>query len=116
MIYKIGNLADMKALPEMNQGIFEVIHSYASVLTKVYGANRNIDLDDGGYILYVERYSKGTELKKYFDYTQHTIEYFDILEDGYVSVTYLLNNEFAVTLVMAIDDLPKEIKKELELC
>lgn len=116
MIYKIGNLADMKALPEMNQGIFAVIHSYASILTKVYGADRNIDLDDGGYILYIERYSKETELKEYFDYTQHTIEYFDILDDNYVSVTYLLNNEFAVTIVIATDDLPKEIEKELELC
>ena len=116
MIYKIGNLADMKALPEMNNNIFLVIHSYASVLTKVYGADRNIDLDDGGYILYIERYSKETELKEYFDYTQHTIEYFDILDDNYVSVTYLLNNEFAVTIVIATDDLPKEIEKELELC
>ena len=30
--------------------------------------------------------------------------------------TYLLNNEFAVTLVMHADNLPKEIEKELELC
>lgn len=116
MIYKIGNLADMKALPEMNNNIFLVIHSYASVLIKVYGADRNIDLDDGGYILYVERYSNESELKEYFDYTQHTVEYFDFLDDGYVSVTYLLNNEFAVTIVIAIDDLPKEIEQELELC
>ena len=43
-------------------------------------------------------------------------KYFDLLDDNYVSVTYLLNNEFAVTLVIAIDDLPKEIEKELELC
>lgn len=116
MIYKIGNIADMKKLPEMNNDVFLVIHSYASVLTKVYGADRDIDLDDGGYILCVERYSNKSELKEYFDYTQHTIEYFDFLDDNYVSVTYLLNNEFAVTLVMAIDDLPKEIEKELELC
>ena len=70
---------------------------------------------DGGYLLYVEKDTPHDEIKKCFDYTAHTLEYANIFYEV-ACATYLLNNEFAVTLVMHADNLPKEIEKELELC
>ena len=115
MIYKIGNIADMKKLPPLEKNFEIFLTNCARDLSKAYGEERDVDNDDGGYILYVEKDTPHDEIKKYFDYTIHTLEYANIFYEV-ACATYLLNNEFAVTLVMYADNLPKEIEKELELC
>ena len=113
MIYKIGNVCDMNTLPPMDFDLFVLLHNYASVLTNVYGVNRDVDHDDGGCVFYAEKGTTAEHLKSHFDYTKHTLEYANTFENDIVSVTYLLHNEYVVILVMAIDDLPEEIKKEI---
>ena len=115
MIYKIGNIADMKNLPPLEKNFEIFLTNCAKSLTAIYGADRNVDNDDGGYLLYVEKGTPHDEIKKCFDYATHTLEYANVFYEV-ACVTYLLNNEFAVTLVMYADNLPKEIEKELELC
>ena len=116
MIYKIANTRDMNTLPPMADGVYHLLYNHASLLTNLYGADRNVDLDDGGYILYAEEGTTETELQKQFDYTQYSVEYvsvFDDLTPAIATATYLLNNEYAVMLVIAYSDLPNEIKKEI---
>ena len=79
MIYKIGNIADMKNLPPLEKHFALFLTNCARDLTKVYGAERNIDNDDGGYLLYVEKGTPHDEIQKCFDYTAHTLEYANIL-------------------------------------
>ena len=115
MIYKIGNIADMKNLPPLEKNFEIFLTNCAKSLTAIYGADRNVDNDDGGYLLYVEKDTPHDEIKKYFDYATHTLEYANVFYEV-ACATYLLNNEFAVTLVMNVTDIPDEIKKEIELC
>ena len=115
MVYKIGTIADISKLPPLEKHFEMFLTNCARDLTKAYGADRNVDTDDGGYLLYVEKDTPYDEIKKCFDYTAHTLEYANIFYEV-ACATYLLNNEFAVTLVMYADNLPKEIEKELELC
>ena len=115
MVYKIGTIADISKLPPLEKHFEMFLVNCARTLTKAYGADRNVDTDDGGYLLYVEKDTPHDEIKKCFNYTAHTLEYANIFYEV-ACATYLLNNEFAVTLVMHADNLPKEIEKELELC
>lgn len=113
MIYKIGNVCDMNTLPHVDFELFVLLHNYASVLTNVYGAHRDVDHDDGGCVYYAEKGTKAEELKLHFDFSKHIVEYANEFENGIVSVTYLLNNDYAVIVVMRKEDLPEEMKKEI---
>lgn len=111
MIYKIGNVCDMKSLPQIDFGLFVLLHNYASVLTNVYGEHRDVDHDDGGCVYYIEKGTDIEELKHSFDFSKYTVEYANEFENGIISVTYLLNNDYAVILVLSKEDLPEEIKR-----
>ena len=117
MVYKLGNVSDLAMLPTMDEATYNVLHELTGVLTYQYGEDRDIDHDDGGYVLYAEPGTDMGEVKQYFDYTVHLMEYVNRTLESQPPICtalYLLNNEFAVVLVMTIADAPKEITDEFE--
>ena len=114
MIHKLGNICDVAKLKHINVSVKEALLDYTSVLTNFYGEDRDIDNDDGGYVLYCEKSTLPEDIKAFFDYSENVLECAsDITNTDYFSATYILNNEFAVILVMHSDDIPDEIRKEL---
>ena len=113
MVYKIGNVCDLKDIPIPNSVVYDVLYEYLKVLTFEYGQSRNVDTDDGGYVLFAEDGTLVEDIKAYFDYSKHIPEYVN-RSGEYCSAVYLLNNEFAVTIVMSINDAPKEISDYFE--
>ena len=114
MIHKLGNIRDVVKLKHINVSVKETLLDYTSVLTNFYGEDRDIDNDDGGYVLYCEKGTLPEDIKAFFDYSENVLECAsDITNTDYFSATYILNNEFAVILVMHSDDIPDEIRKEL---
>lgn len=112
MVYKIGNVADLDMLPLIEDTALELLYHYARVLTTEYGEDRNVDTDDGGYLLYVPSGTPTEEIKVFFDYTKHTVESVDRF-GHLLAATYILNNEFAVTIILSEKDAPMEIIKEI---
>ena len=112
MVYKMGNIADVESVPFEDERSREICTQYASILTAEYGQDRNIDTDDGGFILYATPGTSPEEIKAYFDYTKHTVEYVDVFR-AVCSALYLLSNDYGVVIVMSIADVPEEIKKEM---
>ncbi len=117
MVYKLGNVADLESLPTLDKVTYGVLWEFTSVLTNEYGADRDVDNDDGGYVLYATPGTDTEEVKAMFDYSAHTIEYVNRTlqaEPPICSALYLLNNEYAVVIVMSISDAPKEIADNFE--
>ena len=117
MVYKLGNLKDLELLPVMDKITYGVLWEFTSVLTNEYGADRDIDNDDGGYVLYATPGTNPKEVKAIFDYTVHTIEYVNRTlqaEPPICSALFLIGNDFAVVIVMSIADAPKEITDNFE--
>ena len=112
MIYKIGTVADMKSIVLEDNIAKQAVYKYATILTEEYGANRNVDKDDGGYILYATPGTKADDLKKLFDYTQNIVEFVDV-DGGVCSAVYILSSDFGVVIVMSLADAPPEILKEI---
>ena len=112
MVYKIGNVADLDILPLIDDTALELLLHYARVLTIEYRENRNIDEDDGGYLLYAAPDTNAEEIKAYFDYTKHCVESVDRF-GHLLAATYILHNEFAVTIILSVKDAPTEIIKEI---
>ena len=113
MVYKIGNIKDLEALPPMDKCTKELLYHYAKILSSEYGEERDIDHSDGGYILYATSNATDEDIKAYFDYTRHRAECVERYGEVY-SAMYLLNNEYVVTIVARIADMPLEILKELD--
>ncbi len=113
MIYKIGSVADMQSIVFESDNTKQIIYHYASILTHEYGADRNIDTDNGGYILYAMSGTNAEEIKAFFDYTQNIAEFVDV-EDDVCSALYILSSDYGVVIVMSLADAPPEILKEIE--
>ena len=112
MVYKIGNATDLDMLPLIDNTALELLLHYARVLTIEYGENRNIDQDDGGYLLYAPSGTKAEEIKACFDYTKRYAESVDRF-GHLLAATYILHNEFAVTIILSAEDAPTEILNEI---
>lgn len=112
MVYKIGNVSDLDMIPLIDDTALELLCHYAIVLTYEYGEERNVDTDDGGYILYCPPGTNTEDIKAYFDYTKHTLESADRF-GSLISAMYILHNEFVITIIMSADDAPIEIINEI---
>ena len=112
MVYKIGNVSDLAKIPIACNRAKEILYHFAKVLTTEYVEDRNIDTDDGGYILYALPGTSDDEIKDRFDYTQNILEYGEAFEDV-CYVVYILAQDYGVVIVMSTADMPDEILKEI---
>lgn len=113
MVYKIENLADMKKLTDIGMDAWKLLCHHARVLSTEYGEDRNVDNDDGGFVLYCTPGTKSEGIKACFDYTAHTPEYVNTYGD-LCEVFYLCNNGYVVVIIMSIADAPIEILNEVD--
>lgn len=113
MVYKIGNPADLESLPFTDDTTMEILRRHAKTLSVEYGENRNINENDGGYILYATPGTSSAELKAFFDVSKHPPEYVNTY-GSLCEAVYLLNNDFSVVIVMSIANAPTEILNEID--
>ena len=112
MVYKIGNITDLSTILITDGMTFELLYHYARVLTSEYGQERNVNEDDGGFILYAPPGTKSEDIKDCFDYTKHTVESADRYGQLY-SAMFILSNEFVVTIIGSIVDAPPQFINEI---
>lgn len=113
MVYKIGSVTDLERISITDDDIKSIILHYARILTDEYRADRNIDTDDGGYILYATSGTNAEEIKKFFDYTQSIAEFVEV-QGEVCSAVYILSSDYGVVIVMSVADAPPEILKEIK--
>ena len=113
MVYKLGNVKDLAAIPSIEDDTYKALYKYLNILESEYGKDRDLDKDDGGYVLYAPKGTNVEEIKAYFDYTKNAIEYVNRSVD-ICCAFYLLNNDFSVVIIMSIADAPDEIKEAFE--
>ena len=113
MVYKIGNISDLASIAIPDSKAYELLSQYARLLSYEYGEDRNVDLSDGGFVLFATPGTNSEEIKAYFDYTKHTVESADRFGTLVVAM-WIIHNEFVVLIVMSEDDAPIEIIKEID--
>ena len=117
MVHKLANVSDLDKLTSVDSKTKEVLYELTSVLTNEYGADRDVDVGDGGYVLYVTPGTPHEEIKKSFNYSAHQIEYANrewTVDAAICSAMYILNNDHVIVIVMPVADAPAEIINELE--
>ena len=113
MVYKIGNISNLESIAITDENAYALLSQYARLLSYEYGEDRNVDLSDGGFVLYATPGTNSEEIKAYFDYSKHTVESADRFGSLVVAM-WIIHNEFVVLIVMSEDDAPIEIIKEID--
>ena len=115
MVYRLGTLSDLSKLPSIDEKLKKVIAENLKILDDNYGNLRDIDTDNGGYVLYAEPGTKDTEVLSWFDYEEYIPEYVDYIDSDpeYCSILYLVSDDYGVVVLTALKDTPKEIANKM---
>ncbi len=115
MIHKLGNLKDLENIKVTDEAIYRELQEFLQVLDQEYGEDRNVEESDGGYVLYCEVGTSLEELEAIFNYKAVFDWSANVKSEiPYCTTLYFLNNEYCVTLIMAIQDAPINILNEIE--
>jgi len=107
MIFKLGHTKDIeKLLFEVTGWFYDNLFEFLVVLDNEYGEGRDIDHDDGGYVLLGTPGTTAEEIKAYFDFTSHVPEWVDTIanEPEYYSALFMLWEDYSTVLLLAKDD------------
>ena len=115
MVYKLGTLSELSKLPSMDEKICERIAENLGVLDDNYGSNRDVDKNNGGYVLYAEPETKDTEVLSWFDYEEYVPEYVDLIESEpkYYCSLYLISDDYGIVIFTALADTPESVTDEI---
>ena len=113
MIHKIGTVKDFEKLTNLSDNEKSVIHKFANILASMYGSDRDIDNDYGGYILFATHGTTNEEIKAVFDYEANLVEYTELHKDNICAAIYITSTEFGVVLIMQLDDAPDIIRQSI---
>lgn len=115
MVYKLGNVSDMSKLPSIDEKIRKVILDNLNILDENYSKDRDINEDDGGYILYAEPKTTVNEVLSYFDYEEYLPEHVLQIDStpSYCKSLYLTSDEFGIIILTAMNDTPEDILEEM---
>ena len=113
MVYKIGNMEDVKKLSSVSDEEKKVISKFANILSEMYGSDRDIDNDYGGYILFTPKGTNPEEIKAIFDYEENLLEYVELYKGNICAAVYITSTEYGVVLIMSMADVPDIIREAL---
>jgi len=116
MIFKIGTEKELEAVKhKLSQKLVIEIGRAVAILGHEYGADRDVDDDDGGFIVVVETVEDIEKIcSTYVDMNRIQPEEVNILysEKQYLSALYLKNNEFGISVVIPMGIAPHSLRRE----
>ncbi len=114
MVYKVGSPEDIVNIPNINEAETKVITKFARILSDMYGSDRDIDNDYGGYILFATKGTNPEEIKNVFDYEENLLEYAELHKGDICAAVYITSTEYGVVLIMSMNDAPKIIREHVK--
>lgn len=98
MIYKLGSVKDLDEVAGVSVEILSECRSYLEILDAEYGADRDIDRDDGGYVILTDSKASDDEVREVFDYTQYLCE-FEKKQETFTTRLYLVSQDYGVVII-----------------
>ena len=115
MIYKLANPCDLQDLPPMDSAVRDILLQYTTILSTEYGDNRDVDHEDGGYVLYATPDTTTEEVRKAFDPNGCVPEMVTRIDScpAYIYTLYLLSSDYGVVLVAPASVIPSELLNQI---
>ena len=107
MYYKLGTVKQLEAVKDsIPAEVYEKIYDIISTLDSEYGANRNVDENDGGFVVYSDSQNGIDEAIKVMKLDKKMPELVDSI-GGYLNALYLRHNEYGINFIA-----PRESKSK----
>ena len=114
MHYRIGTGREIGALSgKFHSAVIEHLKHCIGILDESYGVDGDY-LQEGGYMVIAETADDLPCVREILDLDKHPCEWAKYLDGVYVSALYLLNDDFAVVVVLPFELAPAALRKELE--
>ena len=109
MLYRIGTVNEIATLPShIPLSVLEKLHFCVSTLDTAYGSPRDY-LHIGGYCLVIETVSDFFSLSALIDIENQPHEWAERLDGNFLSLLYLLGDDFSIVLFMPAEIAPKSL-------
>lgn len=113
MLYRIGTTAEIPSLPShFPEKLITEVFQGLVVLDCEYGEDRNY-LESGGYSVILETCEDIQEFATTLDIVARPPEWATWIDDNFVSVLYILTDDFSIMVYMKSEIIPTLIRKEL---
>ena len=102
MVFKLGHESEIGSLPFAVTGkLYDNLFEFLIVLDNEYGADRDVEHEDGGYVLFCTPGTTDSEIHRYFHFLGFVPEWvIDIPhQPEYCASLYFLREEYAVVLI-----------------
>lgn len=114
MLYRIGTEAEIRALDGcFPKGVIDQLTRCVRVLDCSYGSKRDY-LVSGGYALLAEDRNDVSAICAVVDVEVCLYEWVERLDGGFLSILYLLNDDFAVVVFMPEECAPAAVFRNME--
>ena len=99
MYHKIGTIKQLEEIKEkISLDVYDKIYDIISVLDREYGADRNFEDNDGGFVIYADSQDEIDEVRNIMHLNKKVPELVDVI-GGCTNVLYLKNNEFGINFI-----------------
>ena len=116
MLYRIGTQREIPSLcSQAPPCVAKELLRCIAALDREYGADRNY-MASGGYALVAETIEDVQAIQSTIDYDTHPCEWAEFIgeDNEYISVLYLMNDDYTIQVLVPTAIAPKAILRELE--
>lgn len=117
MFLRIGTLKGVgEHTGDLPSAVFTEVARTVEILDREYGEGRDYS-ESGGYVIYADCDDDLKKLSEVIDFKNHPFEEARLIgkERRFVSVLFLMNDDYSVTVILPARLAPKEILEELSL-
>lgn len=115
---KVGTVKELTQFEgTIDRNVYVVVLRIVSKLDESYGADRDVDNSDGGFVLVVENVQDMPLIgQRYVRLDENRHEVVDVVkcETGvYINALFLCNNEFGINILMPLEIAPQVLLKDV---
>lgn len=116
---KLGHLGDMKLIDNLPKEVKITVKDILTILDTEYGADRDIDSDNGGYVVIIEDILDYIKLKEFnIDLEEMIPEYVDgiVIENNvdYINAMLLCSNDYSISIICPLSIAPQNLIDYIE--
>ena len=112
MIYQLSHTSEMESLPFAVTGkLFDNLMEFLIVLDNEYGKDRDVEHDDGGFVLFCLPGAKGAAFDRYPELSQLSPEWVNFIDcdPQYCAALYMPREDYSIVIVMPTADAPFDV-------
>jgi hypothetical protein len=117
-LIKAGTVKELSRFEgKIDHDVYSAALRIVSILDKTYGADRDVDNSDGGFVVIVENVQDISFIdQRYARLNDNRHEVVDVVKcekGSYINALFLCNNEFGINVLMPMDMAPQVLLKDL---